>query len=120
MIEKVVKEGDKPVVSRKGKDMTLREIFTEMGYEDITKLSIDSIDVQADHTLFNRFDRFNAKYNPLGNSDLRKIFLKTKNKIAGAYFAQLLRKSFTRLDEDGHLFTECRWVLQEGRFFDEG
>ena len=32
-----------------------------------------------------RFDRFNLKYNPAGQSRLREIFLKTDNLIQGMY-----------------------------------
>jgi AMP deaminase len=38
---------------------------------------------------FHRFDKFNLKYNPIGESRLREIFLKTDNYIAGRYFAEL-------------------------------
>jgi len=37
---------------------------------------------QADST-FHRFDKFNMKYNPLGESGLRNIFLKYDNLIKG-------------------------------------
>lgn len=50
-------------------------------------LSVDTLDMHANNT-FHRFDRFNLKYNPAGQSRLREIFLKTDNLIAGQYLAQ--------------------------------
>lgn len=38
---------------------------------------------------FHRFDRFNLKYNPAGQSRLREIFLKTDNLTAGQYIAEV-------------------------------
>ena len=33
-----------------------------------------------DRNTFHRFDKFNAKYNPIGESRLREVFLKTGKK----------------------------------------
>jgi hypothetical protein len=41
-------------------------------------LSIDTLDMHADSGTFHRFDRFNLKYNPCGQSRLREIFLKVR------------------------------------------
>jgi hypothetical protein len=49
-------------------------------------LSVDTLDMQADSTTFHRFDRFNLKYNPIGQSKLREVFLKSDNKIKGERF----------------------------------
>lgn len=40
---------------------------------------------------FYRFDRFNKKYNPVGEARLREIFLKTDNYIDGKYLAEITR-----------------------------
>lgn len=40
---------------------------------------------------FHRFDKFNSKYNPVGASELREIYLKTDNYIKGEYFARLIK-----------------------------
>lgn len=48
------------------------------------------VDRQGRHT-FHRFDKFNSKYNPVGASELREIFLKTDNLIGGDYFARLIK-----------------------------
>jgi len=46
-----------------------------------------------DRNTFHRFDKFNAKYNPVGESRLREIFIKTDNFMEGQYFAELLKVS---------------------------
>lgn len=51
-------------------------------------LNVDLLDVHADKSTFHRFDKFNLKYNPCGQSRLREIFLKQDNLIQGT----LLRK----------------------------
>lgn len=40
---------------------------------------------------FHRFDKFNLKYNPIGESRLREIFMKTDNFIQGRYLAELTK-----------------------------
>uniref|UniRef100_A0A8C1QN55 AMP deaminase n=1 Tax=Cyprinus carpio TaxID=7962 RepID=A0A8C1QN55_CYPCA len=40
---------------------------------------------------FHRFDKFNSKYNPVGASELREIYLKTDNYIEGEYFPRLIK-----------------------------
>lgn len=49
-----------------------------------------SCSVQGRQT-FHRFDKFNSKYNPVGASELREIYLKTDNYIGGEYFARLIK-----------------------------
>ena len=46
-------------------------------------LNVDLLDVHADKSIFHRFDKFNLKYNPCGQSRLREIFLKQDNLIQG-------------------------------------
>jgi AMP deaminase len=41
---------------------------------------------------FGRFDKFKAKYNPLGRTEMRSIFLKRDNDIKGRYFAELMQE----------------------------
>lgn len=43
---------------------------------------------------FQRFDKFNAKYNPVGASELRDLYMKTENHINGEYFATIIKVSF--------------------------
>ena len=40
---------------------------------------------------FQRFDKFNDKYNPVGASELRDLYLKTDNYINGEYFATIIK-----------------------------
>lgn len=40
---------------------------------------------------FHRFDKFNSKYNPVGASELREIYLKTDNYMDGEYFARIIK-----------------------------
>lgn len=54
-------------------------------------LSVDMLDVHADRNTFHRFDKFNTKYNPVGESTLREIFIKTDNYVGGKYFAEVLK-----------------------------
>lgn len=42
---------------------------------------------------FQRFDKFNAKYNPVGASELRDLYMKTENHINGEYFATIIKVS---------------------------
>lgn len=50
-----------------------------------------------DRNTFHRFDKFNSKYNPIGESILREIFIKTDNYIEGKYFAHIVKVSFADL-----------------------
>lgn len=54
-------------------------------------MSIDTLDMHAHYDSFHRFDKFNLKYNPIGESRLREIFLKTDNLIKGRYLAELTK-----------------------------
>jgi hypothetical protein len=63
------------VIYRDGKYLTLREVFESLrltGYD----LNVDTLDMHADSSTFHRFDKFNLKYNPCGQSRLREIFIK--------------------------------------------
>jgi hypothetical protein len=73
------------VIFRDGKYLTLREVFESLdltGYD----LNVDLLDVHADKNTFHRFDKFNLKYNPCGQSRLREIFLKQDNLIQGSAY----------------------------------
>ena len=47
--------------------------------------------IPQDRNTFHRFDKFNAKYNPIGESRLREVFLKTDNYLGGQYFAEIIK-----------------------------
>ena len=53
-------------------------------------LNVDLLDVHADKSTFHRFDKFNLKYNPCGQSRLREIFLKQDNLIQGMWYPTCL------------------------------
>lgn len=48
-------------------------------------------ELSQDRNTFHRFDKFNAKYNPIGQSSLRDIFIKTDNEVKGVFFAEILK-----------------------------
>ena len=89
--DKAHNEGDGVVYKEKdGSILTLREVFKKLNIS-IYAFDIDMLDCHADRSTFQRFDKFNAKYNPLGQSELRDIFLKTDNFVGGKYFADLVK-----------------------------
>ncbi|RAL66407.1 hypothetical protein DID88_006098 [Monilinia fructigena] len=59
-------------------------------------LSIDTLDMHAHTDSFHRFDKFNLKYNPVGESRLRTIFLKTDNFINGKISGRNHKRSHLR------------------------
>jgi len=104
------------------------------------------LDMHADGKTFHRFDKFNSKYSPMGESNLREIFLKYDNYLQGKYLAELTRQVFDDLEAskyqlaeyrlsiygrkqeewdllaawvvDNALFTStCRWMIQIPRLF---
>ncbi|VDP22303.1 unnamed protein product [Soboliphyme baturini] len=94
--KKVRTEGKTVVCKEDGNDVTLTQVFDELGITAYD-LSVDLLDVHADCDTFHRFDKFNSKYNPLGQSLLRDIFLKTDNYIGGRFFAQVLKVGVNQL-----------------------
>lgn len=59
---------------------------------------------------FQRFDKFNDKYNPVGASELRDLYLKTDNYINGEYFAAIIKVSGNQPDQ------WClAWFLRRGK-----
>lgn len=54
------------------------------------------ISIRKDSQTFHRFDQFNIKFNPVGESKLREIFIKTNNFIEGRYFAEIIKVSNSR------------------------
>eukprot|EP01004_Peranema_trichophorum_P004587 NODE_34_length_4758_cov_22.451996_g27_i0.p1 GENE.NODE_34_length_4758_cov_22.451996_g27_i0~~NODE_34_length_4758_cov_22.451996_g27_i0.p1 ORF type:complete len:1499 (-),score=303.88 NODE_34_length_4758_cov_22.451996_g27_i0:213-4709(-) len=106
--EKVRHHSHVPVVSDKeGNLQTLGEVFDELNI-DVDLLTVRDLDVQADASLFQRFDNFNAKYNPLGRPKLREIFLKTSNFVEGRYFAEMVLGLFKNMKAAKYCFTELR------------
>ncbi|OMO97581.1 hypothetical protein COLO4_14507 [Corchorus olitorius] len=93
---KLRKEPDEVVIFRDGTYLTLKEVFESLdltGYD----LNVDLLDVHADKSTFHRFDKFNLKYNPCGQSRLREIFLKQDNLIQGRFLGELTKQVFSDL-----------------------
>jgi AMP deaminase len=72
---KLKREKDEIVIFRDGKFLTLIEVFESLNLTAYD-LNVDTLDMHADKTIFHRFDRFNLKYNPFGQSRLREVFIK--------------------------------------------
>jgi len=89
---------DKVFKSKQGQVWTLAEVFQNLNLTAY-ELSVDTLNVHADQSTFHRFDRFNLKYNPCGQSELREIFLKTDNYIKGSYLGELTREVMADLTE---------------------
>lgn len=102
------------VIRRDGKDLTLREVFESLSLTAYD-LSVDTLDMHADWTTFHRFDRFNLKYNPVGQSRLREIFLKTDNFIKGRYLAEITHEVFADLEAAKYSLAEYRCVASCAR-----
>lgn len=88
------------------KYLTLGEVFTSLNLTEYD-LSIDTLDMHANNT-FHRFDRFNLKYNPAGQSMLREIFLKTDNYLNGKYLAEITQEMMRDLEEIKYSVVEWR------------
>lgn len=108
-IKKTLKSSKDDIVCKNsdGEEMTLEQVFKSLAITSYD-LSVDMLDVHADRNTFHRFDKFNAKYNPIGESRLREIFLKTDNFIKGKYFANIMKEVLSDLDEAKYQNTELR------------
>ncbi|CAJ0566946.1 unnamed protein product, partial [Mesorhabditis spiculigera] len=115
--KKIKTDGKTIVLMEGGKPVTMREVFEGMGI-DAYDLSVDMLDVHADRNTFHRFDKFNAKYNPVGESRLREIFIKTDNHVGGKYFAELIKEVLFDLEESKYQQAEPRLSIY-GRCRDE-
>eukprot|EP00899_Mesostigma_viride_P012644 jgi/Mesvir1/21380/Mv20864-RA.1 len=104
---KLKKEQDEVVIFRDGKYLTLKEVFESLHLSSYL-LSVDTLDMHADKNTFHRFDKFNLKYNPCGQSRLREIFLKTDNLIQGRYLADITKEVFSDLLASKYQMAEYR------------
>lgn len=108
---------DEQVIFRDGKLLTLSEVFESLKLTAYD-LSIDTLDMHAHTDTFHRFDKFNLKYNPIGESRLREIFLKTDNFINGKYLAEITKQVFEDLENSKYQMVELR-ISVYGRSRDE-
>lgn len=107
-IKSKIKRYPNDVVLRRGdKTMTLSDVFNMLGLTAYD-LSIDTLDMHAHQDSFHRFDRFNLKYNPIGESQLREVFLKTDNYIKGRYLAEITREIISDLEQGKYQMSEYR------------
>uniref|UniRef100_A0A3Q1EAM2 AMP deaminase n=1 Tax=Acanthochromis polyacanthus TaxID=80966 RepID=A0A3Q1EAM2_9TELE len=100
-------EADRVVLEKGNEKMTLKKVFNSLNM-DPYDLTVDSLDVHAGRQTFHRFDKFNSKYNPVGASELREIYLKTDNTIKGEYFARLVKEVAKELEESKYQHAEPR------------
>lgn len=110
-------DADRVVLENAGEKMTLQDVFHSLNL-DPYDLTVDSLDVHAGRQTFHRFDKFNSKYNPVGASELREIFLKTDNIINGEYFARIIKEVAHDLEESKYQYAEPRLSIY-GRSTDE-
>jgi AMP deaminase len=103
---KLKTQPDDKVIIRDGKTLTLAEVFQSLNLTPYD-LNVDTLDMHADKT-FHRFDKFNLKYNPVGESRLREIFLKYSNLIQGTYLAEITQQVFDDLEQNKYQFAEYR------------
>ncbi|EJD50398.1 AMP deaminase [Auricularia subglabra TFB-10046 SS5] len=104
---KMKRSPDDVVIFRDGAELTLEQVFQSLNLTAYD-LSIDTLDMHA-HQEFHRFDKFNLKYNPIGESRLREIFLKTDNFIQGRYLAELTKEVMTDLEQSK--YQNCEWRI---------
>ncbi|KAM9856177.1 AMP deaminase 1 [Aulostomus maculatus] len=91
----------------KGREVTMKELFENLNLHPYD-LTVDSLDVHAGRQTFQRFDKFNAKYNPVGASELRDLYLKTENHINGEYFATIIKEVASDLEDAKYQYAEPR------------
>lgn len=115
--KKIRTSSDEKVIFRDGKVLTLDEVFKSLNLTAYD-LSIDSLDMHAHKDTFHRFDKFNLKYNPIGESRLREIFLKTDNYIKGKYLGEITKEVFEDLEQSKYQMAEYRISIY-GRSIDE-
>ncbi|KAK2729940.1 amp deaminase, partial [Colletotrichum kahawae] len=114
---KMKKCPDEVVLFRDGRHLTLAEVFQSINLTAYD-LSIDTLDMHAHTDSFHRFDKFNLKYNPIGESRLRTIFLKTDNFINGRYLAEITKEVIADLESSKYQMVEWRISIY-GKSIDE-
>lgn len=100
-------DANRVVHKTKDKEVTLKELFASLNLHPYD-LTVDSLDVHAGRQTFQRFDKFNAKYNPVGASELRDLYMKTENHIHGEYFATIIKEVASDLEDAKYQYAEPR------------
>ena len=88
---KMKKCPDEVVLFRDGQHLTLREVFESINLTAYD-LSIDTLDMHAHTDSFHRFDKFNLKYNPIGQSRLARDLFEDRQFYSRAVILQKLRE----------------------------
>ncbi|CEF67347.1 AMP deaminase 2 [Strongyloides ratti] len=109
--KKFKKDRDTYVLEKDGKKLTMGDVFKNLDIEPYD-LNVDMLDCHADKHTFHRFDSFNNKYNPIGETVLRNIFLKANNYVGGKYFAELLKEVYKDLEDSKYQHAEPRISIQ--------
>ncbi|XP_075706839.1 AMP deaminase 1 isoform X2 [Rhinoderma darwinii] len=110
-------DSERVVYNAKDKEFTLKQVFEKLKLHPYD-LTVDSLDVHAGRQTFQRFDKFNAKYNPVGASELRDLYMKTENFIDGEYFATIIKEVGSDLEDARYQYAEPRLSIY-GRSPDE-
>lgn len=92
--------------NKSGEQNTLEQVFARLGI-DVESFTLNSLDTRADNT-FQRFDHFNAKYNPFGKTELRDVFLKSNNAMGGKYYAELTQQLLHKMEHSKYVAAEYR------------
>ncbi|KAM6929723.1 AMP deaminase 1 isoform 2-T2 [Lycodopsis pacificus] len=100
-------DADRIVHKIGGREVTMKELFESLHLHPYD-LTVDSLDVHAGRQTFQRFDKFNAKYNPVGASELRDLYMKTENHIGGEYFATIIKEVANDLEDAKYQYAEPR------------
>lgn len=108
---------DDVVIVRDGESLTLDGLFKKLNLRAYD-LTVDILDMHADRNTFHRFDKFNSKYNPIGESRLREVFLKVDNDMGGRYYAEVIKEVMCDLTESKYQMAELR-ISVYGRSIDE-
>ena len=92
MKEKITSEPDVVVMlDSQNQPMTLAQVFEDLNITK-DKISLNTLNVHADHLTFARFDKFNMKLNLMGKQHMRDIFLRYDNFMEGRYLSELTHR----------------------------
>ncbi|KAK6589728.1 hypothetical protein RS030_1149 [Cryptosporidium xiaoi] len=87
---------------------TLGQVFKSiLGCTDQNKSTVH-FNMDVIRTCFQRYDRFNEKYNLFGSNVMREIFLKYNNAIKGRYLADITKEVIQDLRATHYQYVEWR------------
>ena len=106
MKKKLREHGNDQVIKIDNQIYTLKDLFDKMKLTSYD-LNVDALDCKA-YNVYQRFDRFNKKYNPLASQYLREIFLKYNNYMDGKYLAEITKQVMSDLQDNKYQLAEYR------------